>query len=89
MEKLYRAGADHVVSPNVSGAIRMASILLRPEVVSFLDIVTRSEGLALRFEQAVVQPGLPAGGPNPHRCAHPSGNGIDRHRGAETDRPDW
>jgi len=55
MEKLYRAGADHVVSPNVSGAIRMASILLRPEVVAFLDIVTRSEGLALRFEQAVVQ----------------------------------
>ena len=56
MEKLYRAGADHVVSPNVSGAIRMASILLRPEVVSFLDIVTRSEGLELRFEQAVVEP---------------------------------
>jgi len=56
IEKLYRAGADHVVSPNVSGAIRMASILLRPEVVSFLDIVTRSEGLELRFEQAVVKP---------------------------------
>jgi voltage-gated potassium channel len=55
MEKLYRAGADHVVSPNVSGAIRMASMLLRPEVVSFLDIVTRSEGLELRFEQAVVE----------------------------------
>ena len=45
-----------MVSPNVSGAIRMASMLLRPEVVSFLDIVTRSEGLQLRFEQAVVQP---------------------------------
>jgi voltage-gated potassium channel len=56
MEKLYRTGADHVVSPNGSGAIRMASMLLRPEVVSFLDIVTRSEGLQLRFEQAVVQP---------------------------------
>ena len=56
MEKLYRAGADHVVSPNISSAIRMASMLLRPEVVSFLDIVTRSEGLQLRFEQAVVQP---------------------------------
>ena len=56
MEKLYRAGADHVVSPNVSGAIRMASLLLRPEVVSFLDIVTRSEDLALRFEHAVVEP---------------------------------
>ncbi len=56
MEKLYRAGADHVVSPNVSGAIRMASMLLRPEVVAFLDIMTRSEGLELRFEQAVVEP---------------------------------
>jgi voltage-gated potassium channel len=55
MEKLYRTGADHVVSPNVSGAIRMASMLLRPEVVSFIDIVTRSEGLEPRFEQAVVQ----------------------------------
>ena len=56
LDKLYRAGADHVVSPNVSGAIRMASMLLRPEVVSFLDIATRSEGLDLRFEQAAIQP---------------------------------
>ncbi len=37
MEKLYRAGANHVVSPNVSGAIRMASILLRPEAVVQAD----------------------------------------------------
>ncbi len=56
MDKLYRAGADHVVSLNISGAIRMVSMLLRPEVVSFLDIVTQSEGLELRFEQTVVHP---------------------------------
>lgn len=56
LDKLYRAGADHVVSPNVSGAIRMASMLLRPEVVAFLDIATRSDGLELRFEQAAIQP---------------------------------
>jgi len=55
-DKLYRAGADQVVSPNVSGAIRMASVLLRPSVVSFLDIVTRSPDLALRMEQATVGP---------------------------------
>ena len=30
-------------------------MLLRPEAVSFLDIVTRSEDLDIRFEQAVVQ----------------------------------
>jgi voltage-gated potassium channel len=54
MDKLYRAGADHVVSPNVSGAIRMASVLLRPSVVSFLDIATRSSDLALRMEEAII-----------------------------------
>ena len=56
MDELYRAGANHLVSPNVSGAIRMASVLLRPEVASFLDIATRSSGLELRFEQAASQP---------------------------------
>lgn len=54
LDKLYRAGATHVVSPNVSGAIRMASVLVRPSVVSFLDIATRSSDLALRLEQAAI-----------------------------------
>jgi voltage-gated potassium channel len=54
MSKLYRAGADHVVSPNVSSAIRMASVLLRPSAVTFLDIATRSSHLDLRMEQTVV-----------------------------------
>jgi voltage-gated potassium channel len=54
MDKLYRAGADHVVSPNVSSAIRMASVLLRPSAVTFLDIATRSPDLSLRMEQTVV-----------------------------------
>lgn len=56
MDKLYRAGADHVVSPNVSSAIRMASVLLRPSAVTFLDIATRSSDLALRMEQTVISP---------------------------------
>jgi voltage-gated potassium channel len=54
MDKLYRAGADHVVSPNVSSAIRMASVLLRPSAVSFLDIATSSSHMALRMEQVVI-----------------------------------
>jgi len=52
--KLYRAGANHVVSPNASGAIRMASYMLRPVVVSFLDVATRSPDLTLRMEQETV-----------------------------------
>jgi voltage-gated potassium channel len=54
MKKLYKAGADHVVSPNLTGGIRMASMLVRPQVVSFLDVVTRGDGLSLRIEQVRI-----------------------------------
>ena len=59
VSKLYRAGADHVVSPNASGAIRMASYMLRPVVVSFLDVATRSPDLTLRMEQERVSESSP------------------------------
>jgi voltage-gated potassium channel len=38
--KLKRAGADRVVSPNNIGGRRLAMLALRPAVVDFLDIVT-------------------------------------------------
>lgn len=60
--KLRKAGADHVVSPNVTGGIRMASVLLRPQVMSFLDVVTRSENLELLLEQIPVPPDSPLDG---------------------------
>jgi voltage-gated potassium channel len=52
--KLYKAGADHVISPTITGGSRMASILLRPQVVSFLDVVTGDEELKLRLEELAV-----------------------------------
>ena len=57
MDKLFLAGADQVVSPNRSAAIRMASVLLRPSVVSFLDIATRSQDIPLRMEELSVGEG--------------------------------
>lgn len=54
LKKLYKAGADHVESPNLTGGSRMASMLLRPEVISFLDVVTRGDGLTLRLEQVGI-----------------------------------
>ena len=36
--KMGRAGADAVVAPNAIGGLRLASEMLRPNVVSFLDI---------------------------------------------------
>jgi voltage-gated potassium channel len=56
-DKLFRAGASHVVSPEISGGIRMASMLLRPTVMSFLEVATRSSGHALRIEQLRVDEG--------------------------------
>jgi voltage-gated potassium channel len=76
MDKLYRAGATHVVSPNVSGAIRMASMLLRPSVVSFLDIATRSSELALRMEQTEIRKDSPVSGKTLAEAQIPQATGL-------------
>jgi voltage-gated potassium channel len=53
-EKMQRAGADSAVSPTRIGGLRMASEMLRPAVVSFLDVMLRREDLALRIEELPV-----------------------------------
>jgi voltage-gated potassium channel len=52
--KLMTAGADDVVSANAIGGLRMASVMLRPSVVSFLDQMLRVAGGALRVEEVAV-----------------------------------
>ncbi len=76
MDKLYRAGANHVVSPNVSGALRMASMLLRPGVVDFLDIASRSHGMALRLEQAEIVPDSSLAGKSLAAAGIPQATGL-------------
>ncbi|NIR51897.1 potassium channel protein [candidate division KSB1 bacterium] len=51
MAKLIRAGADKVISSAEIGGRRMASVLLRPKVVNFLDIIMSDDELALRLEE--------------------------------------
>jgi len=53
-EKMQRAGADSTVSPTRIGGLRMASEMLRPAVVSFLDVMLRREDEALRIEELPV-----------------------------------
>ena len=50
-EKLRKVGADEIVSPNVIGGLRIASVMLRPTVVSFLDEMMRSTEQTLRLEE--------------------------------------
>lgn len=54
--KLLRAGADRVVSPYQIGGRRMASVALRPSVVSFLDVVMSHGEATLRVEEVPVNP---------------------------------
>ncbi len=53
---MTRAGADHVVSPQRLGGARMASLLLRPQVMSLLDVMTRGGGVTLGIEEVPVAP---------------------------------
>jgi voltage-gated potassium channel len=50
--KLRRAGASKVVCPSVIGALRMANILLRPNVVDFVDVAAK--GVDLEMDEYVV-----------------------------------
>ncbi len=55
--KLVRAGADSVVSPTSIGGLRMASELIRPHTVSFLDLMLRDIGESHRFGELPVTAG--------------------------------
>jgi len=52
--KLKRAGANHIVSPSLIGGMRLASELVRPSVVQFLD---RMRSQDLRVEEVAIPEG--------------------------------
>lgn len=60
--KLRTVGADAVVNPSRIGGLRMASELVRPHVVSFLDRMLRDERSSLRVEEITVPADSPAAG---------------------------
>lgn len=49
--KLERAGADHVVSPYGIGGKRMATLMLKPLVSDYLEVVTGAGELEFRVEE--------------------------------------
>lgn len=56
--KAKRAGADEIVSPDFTGGMRIASAMVRPHVVTFMDKMLHSDD-GLRVEEVVVPPGFP------------------------------
>jgi voltage-gated potassium channel len=51
--KAKRAGADEIVSPDFTGGMRIASAMVRPHVVNFMDQMLRSDD-GLRVEEVLV-----------------------------------
>jgi voltage-gated potassium channel len=57
--KLLRAGADRAISPYSLGGRRMAQMLIRPDVVDFLELVMQDDELQLFLEDLTVGGGCP------------------------------
>lgn len=53
--KLEKVGADHTLSLNEIGGRRMAAMMLRPNVVDFLDIITKIGSVELNLQEAMVE----------------------------------
>ena len=53
-QKMRKAGADAIVSPTSIGGLRMASEMVRPTAVSFLDTMLRDRRRNLRIEELPV-----------------------------------
>ncbi len=56
-EKLRRVGADAIASPNAIGGMRLASLMIRPTVVAFLDEMLYVPGATLRMEEVPLDDG--------------------------------
>ena len=66
--KLKKAGADKVVSPNAIGALRMASEMIRPTVVDFIDSMLRTSRKNIRINQLTISEDSPASGKDIRAC---------------------
>lgn len=57
--RFRRAGADAIVNPATIGGLRLVSEMVRPSVVSFLDLMLRDPVHAYRVEELAIYPQSP------------------------------
>lgn len=75
-KKLKKAGADNAVSPNEIGGSRMAALMLRPTVISFLDIMTHAGEVVLDLENVTVEKKSPLRGKSLRQAKIPEKTGL-------------
>lgn len=59
-QKLEKAGANSVISPNFIGGLRLVSELVRPSVTAFLDTMLRNQDANLHVADIVIPGNSPA-----------------------------
>ena len=52
--KLLKAGANKTISPNEIVGQRMAALMVRPSIMSFLDVITHAGDLTLDLEEVMI-----------------------------------
>lgn len=57
VSKLLKAGADRVISPYQIAGRRIASVILRPSVVNFLDVIVERGDVTMRLEEVHLSAG--------------------------------
>jgi len=57
LQRILKAGANSVISPNYIGGIRLVSDMIRPQVNEFLDLMLRDKDKNLRIEEIEVPEG--------------------------------
>jgi voltage-gated potassium channel len=61
-QKLLRAGANRVISPYQIGGTRVALAVLKPTVVDFIELTTRTEHIELQLEESRIEANSPLAG---------------------------
>ncbi len=64
IKKLEFAGANRALTPYYLGGLRMAQLVLRPTVISFLDMAIHGDDLNLQMEEVYIPKNSPLAGKN-------------------------
>ena len=56
INKLEKAGADRVISPQIIGGRRMAAMALQPSICDFLDTVMQTEEAEIKLAEIEIKP---------------------------------
>ena len=57
--KLIKAGANRVMSPKKIAGQRMAAMVIRPNLLDFLDVIVQGGELDMRIEEVALESGSP------------------------------